>query len=84
MSGSKQSVKVKFPPLLQGRACGPQCLDGLLCNVMYPCLNQALGLCRLVLTVLCFTGTEGSLRSILPRTTLPAAIQCAYATWEIE
>lgn len=34
MSGSKQLVKVKFPPLLQGRAFGPQCLDGLFYNVM--------------------------------------------------
>lgn len=49
MSGSKQSVKVTFPPLLQGRAYGPQCLGGLVCNVMYPCMNRALGFCRLVL-----------------------------------
>lgn len=50
MSGSKQLVKVKFPPLLQSRAFGPQCLDGLFYNVMYPCTSQALGCCRLVLT----------------------------------
>lgn len=82
MSGSKQSVKVKLPPLLQGRAYGPQCLDGLFYNVMYPCINQALEFCTLVLMPGFMGRHRGVTQVHLARTTLTGVIQCAYVTWE--